>query len=143
MPDHSIAVLIISDLRLGPYEEQLMRVHVRVLGILCASVLLVSLISVTPALGADKKGGQQTFTGVVSDSMCGAKHMMPGDPVACAHACLKQGSKYALVVGDKVYTLETSDTSATDQLDKLIGQKAKVSGTPEGDTIKVSSVSGA
>jgi hypothetical protein len=120
-----------------------MRVHVRVLGILCASVLLVSLISVAPALGADKKGGQQTFTGVVSDSMCGAKHMMPGDPVACAHACLKQGSKYALVVGDKVYTLETSDTSATHQLDKLIGQKAKVSGTPEGDTIKVSSVSGA
>jgi hypothetical protein len=68
---------------------------------------------------------------------------MPGDPVACAHACLKQGSKYALVVGDKVYTLETSDTSSTDQLDKLIGKNAKVSGTAEGDTIKVSSVSGA
>jgi hypothetical protein len=124
-----------------------MKVHVRLLGILFSSLLFVSLMSVAPALGADKKAdkksGQQTFTGVVSDSMCGAKHMMPGDPVACAHACLKQGSKYALVVGDKVYTLETSDTSATDQLDKLIGQKAKVSGTAEKDTIKVSSVSGA
>ena len=123
-----------------------MKFHVRVLGILYSSLLLVSLMNVVPALGADKKAdkksGQQTFTGLVSDSMCGAKHMMPGDPVACAHACLKQGSKYALVVGDKVYTLDTSDTSATDQLDKLIGQKAKVSGTAEGDTIKVSSVSG-
>jgi hypothetical protein len=124
-----------------------MKVHVRVLGIFFSGLLLMSLMSAAPALGADKKsdksGGQQTFTGVVSDSMCGAKHMMPGDAVGCAHACLKQGSKYALVVGDKVYTLETSDTSATEQLDKLIGQKAKVSGSAEGDTIKVSSVSGA
>ena len=124
-----------------------MKVHVRVLGILFCTLLFVSLMSVAPALGADKKAdkksGQQIFTGVVSDSMCGAKHMMPGDPVACAHACLKQGSKYALVVGDKVYTLETSDTSTTDQLDKLINQKAKVSGTAEGDTIKVRSASGA
>ena len=124
-----------------------MKVHARVFGIFFSSLLLMSLMSVAPALGsdkkADKKEGQQTFTGVVSDSMCGAKHMMPGDAVGCAHACLKQGSKYALVVGDKVYTLETSDTSATEQLDKLIGQKAKVSGSAEGDTIKVSSVSGA
>ena len=124
-----------------------MKVPVRLLGIWFSSLLLMSLMSVAPALGADKKANkksdQQTFTGVVSDSMCGAKHMMPGDPVACAHACLKQGSKYALVVGDKVYTLDASDKAATDELDKRIGQKAKVSGTADGDTIKVSSVSGA
>ena len=42
-----------------------------------------------------------------------------------------------------MYTLETSDKSATDELDKLIGQKAKISGTVDGDTIQVSSVSGA
>jgi hypothetical protein len=120
-----------------------MRVHVRTLAICLASLLLLSLLSVVPAL-ADKKGSsRQTFTGVVSDSMCGAKHMMPGDAVGCAHACLKQGSKYALVVGDKVYTLEISDKSATDELDKLVGQKAKISGTVNGDTIQVSSVSGA
>ena len=81
-----------------------MRVHVRTLAIFLASLLLLSLLTIVPALAhkkADKKGSsRQTFTGVVSDSMCGAKHMMPGDPVGCAHACLKQGSKYALVVGD-------------------------------------------
>ncbi len=120
-----------------------MRVHVRTQAISLASLLLLSLLNVVPSL-ADKKGSsRQTFTGVVSDSMCGAKHMMPGDAVGCAHACLKQGSKYALVVGDKVYTLETSDKSATDELDKLVGQKAKISGTVNGDTIQVSSVSGA
>ncbi len=110
-----------------------------------ASMLLLSCLVAASASGAGKKksASPQTFTGIVSDAMCGAKHMMPGDPVACAHACLKQGSKYALVVGDKVYTLETGDKAATDELDKLIGQKAKVSGTASGDTIQVSSVSGA
>jgi len=122
-----------------------MRSYGRKLGIYAISALMLSLLALAPASAADKKksSGKDTFTGIVSDSMCGAKHMMPGDPVACTHACLKQGSKYALVVGDKVYTLDTSDKGATDELDKLIGQKAKVSGTAEGDTIKVSSVSGA
>ncbi|MBV9481776.1 MAG: hypothetical protein JO249_13625 [Acidobacteria bacterium] len=107
-------------------------------------LLLLSALVIAPAAAADKKGsGQQTFNGIVSDSMCGAKHMMPGDPAGCAHGCLKQGSKYALVVGDKVYTLETGDKSTTDALDKLIGQKAKVKGNAKGDTIQVSSVSGA
>jgi hypothetical protein len=111
---------------------------------ICASgVLMLSLLVIAPASAADKKGsGKQTFAGIVSDSMCGAKHMMPGDPAACAHACLKQGSKYALVVGDKVYTLETSDKSSSDELDKLVGQKAKITGSSKGDTIQVSSVSG-
>jgi hypothetical protein len=48
-----------------------------------------------------------------------------------------------LVVGDKVYTLETSDKAALAQLDKLAGQKAKVSGIVGGDSIQVSSVTGA
>src|SRR5690242_17227464 len=105
-----------------------MRVWGRTIGIYAASACLLAILMVAPASAADKKksSGKETFTGIVSDSMCGAKHMMPGDPVACAHACLKQGSKYALVVGDKVYTLDTSDNTATDELDKLIGQKAKV-----------------
>ncbi len=48
----------------------------------------------------------ETFTGTVSDAMCGAKHMMEGDDAACLRACVQKGSKYALVVGSKVYTLD-------------------------------------
>jgi hypothetical protein len=100
-----------------------------------ASVLLATAL--TPASFAAKI---QTFTGTVSDSMCGAKHMMPGDDAACLRACVQKGSKYALVVGEKVYTLDATDKATLDQLDKLAAAKATVKGDADGDTIEVKSV---
>jgi len=85
----------------------------------------------------------QSFTGTVSDAMCGAKHMMEGDPVACLRACIQKGSKYALVVGDKVYTLDTQNQATLAALDKLANKKATVKGTADGDTIAVNSVAAA
>lgn len=85
----------------------------------------------------------QSFTGTVSDAMCGAKHMMEGDPAACLRACIQKGSKYALVVGDKVYTLDTDDKTSLATLDKLANQKATVKGEANGDEIAVRSVSAA
>jgi hypothetical protein len=117
------------------------------LGVYLAGVLLLVSLSI-PALAGDKKGakkdsGKQTLTGVVSDTMCGAHHMMPGNPADCTRACVSKGAKYALVVGDKVYTLDTEDKATLDELNKMAGEKAKVSGTVNGDDIQVSSVSGA
>jgi hypothetical protein len=83
----------------------------------------------------------QSYTGLVSDAMCGKQHMMEGDPAACLRACVQKGSKYALVVGDKVYTLDTQDKTALATLDKLASQKATVKGQANGDEIEVSSVS--
>ena len=60
----------------------------------------------------------KSYTGTVSDAMCGAKHGMPGDAAGCTRGCISKGSKYALVVGDKVYTLETGDKAALATLDK-------------------------
>jgi hypothetical protein len=85
----------------------------------------------------------QSFTGTVSDAMCGKKHMMEGDPAACLRACVQKGSKYALVVGDKVYTLDTQNKAALAMLDKLANKKATVKGQANGDEIEVSSVSAA
>jgi hypothetical protein len=85
----------------------------------------------------------QTFTGTVSDAMCGAQHMMEGDPATCLRTCVSKGSKYALVVGDKVYTLDSSSQKTLDTLNKLAAQKATVKGTVDGDTITVSSVAAA
>ena len=83
----------------------------------------------------------QTFTGTVSDSMCGAKHM--GDAATCTRACVGKGSKYALVVGDKVYTLDTTDKAALDTLDKQAGGKVTVTGSEKDNTIEVSKVAAA
>jgi hypothetical protein len=88
-------------------------------------------------LAADKP---QSFTGKVSDAMCGAHHMMSGPEADCTHACVSKGSKYALVVGDKVYTLDTDNKTALASLDKLAGSNAKVTGTLNGDMIAVASV---
>ena len=93
-------------------------------------------LSVSSAFAAKGK----TFTGTVSDSMCGAKHAMPGAPAECTRACVSKGSKYALVVGDKVYTLDTSDKATLDTLDKQAGSKVTVTGTEKDNTIAVSSV---
>jgi hypothetical protein len=97
--------------------------------------LLLAGLTAVPAFAADK-----TMTGKVSDAMCGAKHKMAGDEAGCTRACVKQGSKYALVVGDKVYTLDTTDKAALSKLDELAGASAKVTGTVKGDTIAVKSV---
>jgi hypothetical protein len=54
---------------------------------------------------------------------------------------VQKGSKYALVVGNKVYVLDTSDKATLDKLDKLADKQAKVIGQVNGDSVTVSSVS--
>ena len=103
-----------------------------------AVLVLVAGLVLVPAFGASKP---QSFTGKVSDAMCGAKHMMEGNGADCLRACVSKGSKYALVVGDKVYVLDAKDKASLDSLDKLADKTAKVTGTADGDTIQVQSVS--
>jgi hypothetical protein len=88
-------------------------------------------------------GSAQTFTGKVSDAMCGAKHSEGVDPATCVRACVQKGTKYALVVGDKVYTLDTSDQATLDKLNTLAWERANVTGTADGNTISVKSVTAA
>src|SRR5258708_19908842 len=84
-------------------------------------------------------GRKQTFTGEVGDAMCGRKHM-EGTPAECTHTCVSHGSKYALVVGEKIYILDTADKAALATLDQQAGKNATVTGVLNGDTIEVSSV---
>ena len=100
------------------------------------SAILLSLSTVS--LHATP-GRKQTFTGEVGDAMCGRKHM-DGTPAECTRTCVSHGSKFALVVGDKVYILDTSDQKALATLDQLAGKNATVTGVLNGDTVEVSSV---
>src|SRR5271169_4347772 len=70
----------------------------------------------------------QTLTGTIGDAMCGAKHTMHGGDAYCVRTCVNMGSKYALIVADKVYTLETNDETVLSQLEKLSAQLATVTG---------------
>jgi hypothetical protein len=69
---------------------------------------------------------QQTFTGVITDSMCGKDHaMMNVRPDSkCVLDCVKGGSKYALSDGRKVYVLSDQRTPA-----RFAGQKVTITGT--------------
>jgi len=104
-----------------------------------AYLLSLSFLAVVFVPGA-LAGKAESFTGTVSDAMCGAQHMMEGDPAACVRACVQKGSKYALVVGDKVYTLDAKDKATLDTLDKMAAKKVTVKGVANGDTIEMSSV---
>jgi hypothetical protein len=104
---------------------------------LLAILLFGAGLTISPAWAANKA---TTITGQVSDAMCGAKHMMEGSAADCTRACIAKGSSYALVTGDKVYTLISKDKAALDELNKLAGAQAKVTGKIDGDTIDVSSV---
>jgi hypothetical protein len=120
-------------------DESRMRVEGNVKRIATAVLgmqMLVGLAAV-PALAAGKN---RTLTGEVSDAMCGAKHEMKGKAADCTRVCMKHGSQYALVVGDKIYALETSDKVALEKLNDLAGAKAKVTGEVDDTTIAVKSV---
>ena len=80
---------------------------------------------------------QQTFTGTLTDSMCGATHMAKDKtPAECTRMCVKDGIKYALAADKKVYGLEGHEP----ELAKLAGQKVTVKGTLKSDTLSVQEV---
>src|SRR5258708_28441304 len=82
----------------------------------------------------------KTLNGTVSDSMCGAHHMEKDKSAAeCTRECRKKGTKYALIVGKKAYTLEGHEA----ELDKLAGARATVKGSVMGEMVMVKSVAAA
>jgi hypothetical protein len=82
----------------------------------------------------------KTFTGVITDAMCGKDHSMMGVTPAskCVLECVKSGSKYALIAGNDVY--ELSDQKSPE---KFAAQKVTVKGTLSGKIIQVQSISAA
>lgn len=84
--------------------------------------------------------GAATFTGTITDTMCGAKHgMMPGQPDdACVRMCVKSSSsQYALYDGEKVMRLSDQKTPA-----RFAGKKVRVTGDydEKSKTIKVTAI---
>jgi hypothetical protein len=103
-----------------------------------AAVALGAAQSAGPS-GADNGAQTRTFAGVITDTKCGARHAKNSgkNPAECVQACVRKGSSYTLVDGDKAYTLVGNEGD----LDKLAGQRVNVQGILDGYTIRVSAVS--
>jgi len=81
-------------------------------------------------------GDGKTFTGVVSDSHCGAKHYKASDAAAgCVAKCVDGGAEYVLVSGGKVYKVDNQE-----EFEEYAGKSVKVTGIADGDSIRVETV---
>jgi len=98
------------------------------------SALVLAIIFATAAAAAS----EMTFTGLVTDDHCGARHDMGSgkSPAECAKACVRNGAKYALVDGEKTYTLQGN----SDELARASGRRVSLSGSLQGNTIQVRSI---
>jgi hypothetical protein len=98
-------------------------------------LVVVPLLAIMVTLYA--AAAPQSFTDVITDTMCGKKHMMPGKSDAdCISECIRAGSKYGLLAGDKMYVL----SGDTHQFQRSAGTKVIVEGTVNGNTVSVSSI---
>ena len=98
--------------------------------------LVLALVMLAPLAAAE------SFSGTVVDVMCRGKDLA-GHTRECALACSKSG--YALVTADGKFLKfdEAGNARAFSQLKTLAKEKdlkAKVSGTLEGDILKVESI---
>ena len=100
-------------------------------------------VAVALLSGAASLGAQQTWTGKIADSACGAKHeeAVENEGVMndrdCTQACVRGGSKYLLVVDGKVLKIANQDNK---DLATHAGHAVKVTGELKGDSITVSTI---
>jgi hypothetical protein len=87
------------------------------------SKLISFLFAGTLMVGA---ANQQTFTGIITDSMCGKDHaMMKITPDSkCVLDCVKLGGKYALFDGKTAYVLSDQKTP-----EQFAGKRVRITGT--------------
>ncbi len=100
--------------------------------------LLVMTASVMTVGVTDVSAAEQTWTGKISDSNCGATHKMAGKTDReCTEACIKGGAKYVFVSDGNVYKIQNQDFAG---LPVHAGHTVTLKGEMNGDTITVSTL---
>ena len=93
-----------------------------------------------PAPAANAKAAPMTWTGAISDDMCGAdKHSMGKDDVDCVVSCVKGGSKYIFVNAKDKKVFNIANQAFAD-LTVQAGKTVELTGELKGDTITVSKI---
>ena len=82
---------------------------------------------------------EHTWTGTISDKMCGADHKKMGGKLSdrdCTLACAKGGAPYVLLADGKVYQLSNHDAD----LRTHAGHTVTLTGELKGDAIRVNKI---
>lgn len=81
---------------------------------------------------------EQTYEGMITCSRCGARHSAALDRPAsvCVRVCVHGGATFTLTNPDETYFLQGN----LSDLKKVAGQRARVTGSLNGNTIQVASV---
>jgi len=94
--------------------------------------------------GASAFAADQTWTGKISDSLCGATHKKTAEHGTaqisdrdCTLACVKNGGKYVFVHNGTVYNVENQDFAG---LEQHAGESVRLTGEMNGNSIKVSNI---
>ncbi len=111
--------------------------------IACACALFIAMVATAAGTAESNVGSpqpnsakaEQAYEGMVTCSRCRARHSAALGQTAdvCVRVCVHAGAKFALVGADFSYLLD-GDLNA---LKKLAGQRARIVGTLNGNTIKV------
>jgi hypothetical protein len=102
-----------------------------------SSILLTLLAAVALSAALFANPAQQTFIGVITDSMCPkgdhSQMQMGSTDADCTAACISvHGAEYVLYDGKAVYTLSDQKTPG-----KFAGKKVKVLGTLDAKSKKI------
>jgi hypothetical protein len=99
---------------------------------------LASAVAVAGLMFGANLSAQQTWTGQISDSHCGAKHTMQGmSDRACTEMCVKNKGEYVFVTSGKVFKI--ADQSNKD-LATHAGHTVMLTGTMKNDTVTVAKI---
>ena len=93
-------------------------------------------------LAAAAGAAEQSWTGVIGDSMCGASHSMDGggsemSDAACVLSCVKGGEKFVLVSDGKSLEIANQDFAG---LAAAAGTQVRLRGDAEGGKIRVTRI---
>ena len=107
--------------------------------------LIFSLLALLTTVVLAAAQGKQTFTGVITDSMCSradhSRMRMGSTDAECALACIDvHGAQFVLFDGKETYTLSDQKTP-----EKFVAKKVIVAGTLDAKTktIQVDSITAA
>jgi hypothetical protein len=120
-------------------KKKLMKVFSHIPAVVTLGLALAEFLVASASPQTNPKNKPVTLTGTVTDSRCGAKHMMTGDDVNCVRACVKNGSQYALVVDQEVYPLN----GRSEELNGRAGQRVMITGALDATGLEVASLKSA